>query len=72
MRTPHLPQTLAFWTDVLGLEVGYAEEHLVTFDLPDGSQVELFDESYPGKEHLVTGPVVEYWVDDLTTTRTRP
>jgi len=55
----------ALLSTVLGLGPQRPEEGMTVFDLADGSQVEVFDTAYPGKEHLVTGPVPGFWVDDL-------
>lgn len=51
--------------DVLGLQAQHPEPGMTMFDLPDGSQVEVFSTGYAGKQHFTTGPVAGFWVQDL-------
>ncbi|MEU2728571.1 VOC family protein [Streptomyces griseoviridis] len=64
VRTAEPERLVAFFTGVLGAQVAHHEKDFWAFDLPDGGQVEVFGEEYPGKAHF-TGPVVGFWVDDL-------
>jgi hypothetical protein len=48
---------------VLGLHFRHCEDELWVFKLPDGSKVEVFGPS--GNEHFTTGPVVEFFTDDV-------
>ncbi len=65
VRSSKADDLVRFFQDTLSLEVAYHEEAFWAFDLPDGSQIEVFGEAFPGKAHLTTGPVVGFLVDDL-------
>ncbi|WP_394771382.1 VOC family protein [Lacisediminihabitans sp.] len=65
MRTGKAEELARFFQDVLGLESSHTEADFWAFDLKDGSQVEVFGEGFAGKDHLTTGPVVGFIVDDL-------
>jgi hypothetical protein len=43
----------------------HTEPNFWVFQLPDGRNVEVFGEGYPGKEHFSTGPVAGFAVSDL-------
>jgi hypothetical protein len=45
----------------------HTEPDFWVFELPDGRHVEVFGDSYPGKEHFSTGPVAGFAVRDLPT-----
>lgn len=64
VRSSNAPKLVEFFQDVLSLEIAYNESGFWAFDLNDGSQIEVFDEDYPGKVHLTTGPVVGFLVRD--------
>jgi catechol 2,3-dioxygenase-like lactoylglutathione lyase family enzyme len=54
-----------FYANVLGLPLTHTEPGFWVFTLPDGTNVEIFDENYPGKGHFSTGPVGGFAVRDL-------
>ncbi|HEX9121757.1 MAG TPA: VOC family protein [Actinomycetota bacterium] len=67
--TERFEETVAFFRDVLGLSVFHESEHLSVLRTPGGEWVEVFG---PGHEHFAefdTGPVVEFLVDDVGTSR---
>jgi catechol 2,3-dioxygenase-like lactoylglutathione lyase family enzyme len=63
--TDRYDDTMRFFRDRLGLEVGDQEDGRIAFRLPDASQLEVIA---PGKQydHFRTGPVPEFLVDDVT------
>lgn len=63
-RTPHHDETVAFFTDVLGLPVELAEPDFTVLRVADGSSVEVFGPRSRYNAHL-TSPVVGFLVDDL-------
>ena len=71
VRTSHHDAQAAFFEDVLGMSVGHREPGMTAFDLADGSQVEVFSPTFPGKSHFVTGPVAGFAVGDLDAARSR-
>jgi catechol 2,3-dioxygenase-like lactoylglutathione lyase family enzyme len=64
-RTRKSGELADFYGRVLGLPLTYQEPGFWVFRLPDGFDVEVFDDSYPGKEHFDTGPVAGFVVRDL-------
>jgi catechol 2,3-dioxygenase-like lactoylglutathione lyase family enzyme len=54
-----------FYEHVLGLRLVHTEPDFWVFELPDGRHVEVFGDSYPGKEHFGTGLVAGFAVRDL-------
>ena len=65
VRSVKAPALVRFFQEVLSLELAHSERDFWVFDLKDGSQIEVFGEEFPGKEHLTTGPVVGFLVEDL-------
>ena len=65
VRSEKANELVRFFQEVLSLELAHSENEFWVFDLKDGSQIEVFGEEFPGKEHLTTGPVVGFLVDDL-------
>jgi len=65
VRSEKAKELVHFFQEVLSLELAHSENEFWVFDLKDGSQIEVFGEEFPGKEHLTTGPVVGFLVDDL-------
>jgi catechol 2,3-dioxygenase-like lactoylglutathione lyase family enzyme len=65
VRSAKAEELVRFFQDVLSLKIAHSENEFWVFDLKDGSQIEVFGEAFPGKEHLTTGPVVGFLVDDL-------
>jgi hypothetical protein len=65
VRSTKAEELVRFFQNVLCLEVAHSEDQFWVFDLKDGSQIEVFGDAFPGKEHLTTGPVVGFLVDDL-------
>lgn len=67
--TDRYDETVAFFTDVLGLSVFSRGEDLSILKLPTGDWIEVFG---PGHEHhaeFTTGPVVEFLVEDVAASR---
>jgi catechol 2,3-dioxygenase-like lactoylglutathione lyase family enzyme len=64
-RTRNAAALAAFYQDVLGLRPTHTEPGFWVFTLPSGYNVEVFDESYAGKEHFDTGPVGGFAVRNL-------
>ena len=62
-RTDRPEAMAAFFEHVLGLEPTHGGGDTWAFRLPDGSVAEVFGPSF--NEHLTTGPVVEFQVDDV-------
>jgi catechol 2,3-dioxygenase-like lactoylglutathione lyase family enzyme len=65
VRTGDSAGLARFYSEVLGLEGRHTEDDFWVFDLKDGRQIEVFGEGFAGKDHLTTGPVVGFLVDDL-------
>jgi catechol 2,3-dioxygenase-like lactoylglutathione lyase family enzyme len=68
-RTERFADTVAFFRDVLGLQVVHDVAHQVVFALPDGALVEVFGPGDPDHDHFATGPVVGFLVDDVAAAR---
>ncbi|MGK5684285.1 VOC family protein [Actinoplanes sp. URMC 104] len=64
-RTRDAEALARFYSDVLGLRQTHHEPGFWVFTLPDGRNVEVFGEDYPGKDHFATGPVAGFAVPDL-------
>lgn len=64
-RTSHGEELAAFYANVLRLQLAHHEQGFWVFRLPDGRNVEVFSDDYPGKTHFTTGPVVGFAVEDL-------
>jgi catechol 2,3-dioxygenase-like lactoylglutathione lyase family enzyme len=64
-RTRDASALADFYGKVLGLPLAHQEEGFWVFTLPDGHNVEVFDDGYQGKEHFDTGPVAGFEVRDL-------
>ena len=64
-RTARAAQLADFYQNVLRLNLVYTELGFWVFTLPDGRNVEVFSDDYPGKDHFATGPVVGFAVTDL-------
>jgi catechol 2,3-dioxygenase-like lactoylglutathione lyase family enzyme len=64
-RTDRSGELAYFYEHVLGLRLVHTEPDFWVFELPDGRHVEVFGDSYPGKEHFSTGPVAGFAVRDL-------
>lgn len=69
VRTSRHDEQASFFEDVLGMSVGHREPGMTALDLVDGSQVEVFSPTFPGKAHFVTGPVAGFAVRDLDAAR---
>ena len=63
-RTTRDTETVAFFSDVLGLPVGVRSPGFCMMKLPDGSKVEVFGPETRTNEHFTTGPVAGFLVDD--------
>lgn len=62
-RTVNPGAMVDFLQRVLGLGLLHTGQDMWVFQLPDGSKVEVFGPSQ--NEHFMTGPVVEFLVDDV-------
>jgi catechol 2,3-dioxygenase-like lactoylglutathione lyase family enzyme len=62
-RTDRPEAMAAFFEHVLGLEPTHSGDDMWAFRLPDGSVAEVFGSSL--NEHLTTGPVAEFQVEDV-------
>src|SRR5437588_488479 len=68
-RTERWAELVAFYKDVLGLRAVVDGTEFAVFELPDGSQVEVFGPSMEKCAHFATGPVTGFLVDDLPKAR---
>ncbi len=64
-RTNEAAAMADFLERVLGLSPRHDVDGMWVFTLPDRSKVEVFGPEYDGNEHFTTGPVVEFFVDDV-------
>lgn len=62
--TERFDPTVAFFRDVMGLEVEILEEDFAKLRLPGGDVVEVFGPSRAGQEQFAAGPVVGFQVED--------
>ncbi len=58
--TWHFADTVAFFRDVLGLEVEREDADFAVLCLPSGEAVEVFGPELAGAEQFATGPVVGF------------
>ncbi|WP_127506147.1 VOC family protein [Actinoplanes solisilvae] len=65
VRTGEADALADFYARVLGLRLIHEEPGFRVFQLPDGSNVEIFGVGFAGKEHFDTGPVAGFAVRDL-------
>lgn len=63
-RTTDYSATVAFFRDVLGLDVHSTEVDFTVLNVPDGATVEIFGPASPYNQHL-THPVAGFLVSDL-------
>jgi predicted enzyme related to lactoylglutathione lyase len=64
-RTGAFDETVAFFRDVLGLELEEPESDVGWSRMPDSSKLEVFGPSDTEHRYFSTGPVPEFLVDDL-------
>ncbi|NED94911.1 VOC family protein [Phytoactinopolyspora alkaliphila] len=64
-RTERAEELAVFYADVLGLPLVHHEPGFWVYQLPNGRHVEVFDTTYPDKDHFTTGPVAGFVVDDF-------
>jgi len=64
-KTHHVTALADFYARVLGLPLVLRQPGFWVFKLPTGHNIEVFDDSYPGKDHFATGPVAGFAVRDL-------
>jgi catechol 2,3-dioxygenase-like lactoylglutathione lyase family enzyme len=64
-RTERFDETVAFFRDVLGLQLEEPEPDFGWSRMPDSSQFEVFGPSDEEHRHFSTGPVPEFLVGDL-------
>ena len=63
-RTTEYAETVAFFTDVLGLGVHSTQTDFAVLEVPDGATVEVFGPASEYNRHL-THPVAGFLVADL-------
>jgi catechol 2,3-dioxygenase-like lactoylglutathione lyase family enzyme len=64
-RTQHAEPTVAFFREVLGLQLELDQPGFWVLELPDGSKVEVFGPDSDVNRHFTTGPVAGFLVDDI-------
>lgn len=64
-RTDEAPAMVDFLERILGLTLSHTSDEMWVYSLPDRSKVEVFGPGYPENQHFTTGPVVEFFVDDV-------
>ena len=64
-RTAAFDQTLAFFRDVIGIDLQLVEADFGWSRMPDTSQFEIFGPSDRHHPYFTTGPVPEFLVDDI-------
>lgn len=64
-RTDAFDETVAFFTDVLGIDLPVVSPEFAWSRMPDTSQLEVFGPADRDHLHFTTGPVPEFLVDDL-------
>ena len=69
VRTPRFAETVAFYRDLLGLEVIRDGGSAVWFRLADGDELHVYAEADEDHAFFGPGPVVGFLVDDLAATR---
>ena len=69
IRTANLDETVAFFRDVMGLEVDHADEVLAAFRCSEQDTFEVFSEDDPEHDFMTTGPVIGFGVDDVAAAR---
>jgi catechol 2,3-dioxygenase-like lactoylglutathione lyase family enzyme len=70
-RTERYEELVAFFRDVMGLEVDHEAGGMTAFSLPDGSTVEVFGPQDEDHDHFDTGPVGGFLVGDIEEARAR-
>ena len=63
--TENLKQTSTFFSEHLGMKVTTDVPGFIRLTLENGDRVELFGPNSIEHDHLDTGPVAGFWVDDL-------
>ena len=64
-RAQDFEATVAFFRDVLGLDLRDLRDDFAWFRLDDTSQLEVFGPDEPEHGHFTTGPVPSLHVDDV-------
>ncbi len=70
-RTERFPETVAFYRDVLGLEVLREEPDDARFRLGDGTELHVYGPGDRDHAFFGTGPVVGLLVEDFAATQAR-
>lgn len=65
VRTPAIDAMAAMFTEVFGLAPAEQARDFIRFQLPNRDQLELFGPSITGQEHMTSGPMPEFLVDDV-------
>ncbi|MEA2523487.1 MAG: hypothetical protein QOG89_691 [Thermomicrobiales bacterium] len=71
VRTAHLEETVAFYRDVMGLDVAREASNAVWFRLENGTELHVYGLDDADHEFFGAGPVVGLEVDDFEATRAR-
>jgi catechol 2,3-dioxygenase-like lactoylglutathione lyase family enzyme len=69
IKTSDFEVMTRFFRDVLGLRVNLEDSDFVDFDVSNGDTVEVFGPTDHESDHLRTGPVVGFFVDDIAAAR---
>jgi predicted enzyme related to lactoylglutathione lyase len=64
-RTAAFDETVAFFRDVLGVELQVVRPDFAWARMPNTSQLEVFGTTDQDHDHFTTGPVPEFLVDDI-------
>jgi predicted enzyme related to lactoylglutathione lyase len=64
-RTDAFDETLAFFRDVLGIELTLLGPDFAFSRMPNTSQLEIFGPRDGAHDHFTTGPVPEFLVDNI-------
>jgi catechol 2,3-dioxygenase-like lactoylglutathione lyase family enzyme len=71
VRTERFAEMVAFYRDVLSLEVIRATETAVWFRIGDGNEIHVYARSDQDHDFFGPAPVVGFLVDDFAATRER-
>lgn len=69
MRTPRFAETVAFYRDVLGLELVRTGPEAARFRLRDGTELHVYGPGDADHDFFGSAPVVGFLVGDVAATR---
>jgi catechol 2,3-dioxygenase-like lactoylglutathione lyase family enzyme len=69
LRTTQFEEMVKFFHEVMGMQTIRDEPEIAGFELTNGTQVELYRPEEEFHAFFTTGPVVAFWVDDVTAAR---